>query len=203
MSPSAKPKPRTIIGLHGKKGAGKTTIAFALAEMLGANAAVVSFAAPLKQLCGAIDSWYHARIPFTPIEKWLNIYLEGDELNTVRQQIAILSDMPELFVPENGKLRKLLQYVGTEIFRQISEDFWIEIFDYDIATYPPDVIVIVDDVRFPNEAKVCTKVYRVTGGAQDDSHASEIQDIECFATLENKHRMETPARLASIIFEQL
>lgn len=96
--------------------------------------------------------------------------------------------------------RNLLQRYGTEAHRDIfGADFWVDALD---LTHGPDDLVVVTDVRFPNEARAITKagghVVRVEGPhVGDDDHASEqpIPDNLVDYVLDNTRRDDGMARL--------
>ena len=45
---------------------------------------------------------------------------------------------------------KVLQLVGTDLYRHKDEDFWVKMLDYQFQEEKPEV-AIIPDVRFPNE----------------------------------------------------
>lgn len=50
--------------------------------------------------------------------------------------------------------RKLLQMLGTECGRAYDSDLWVKLWDEDVKeNYPGEDMVIVDDIRFRNEAE--------------------------------------------------
>lgn len=68
--------------------------------------------------------------------------------------------------------RRVMQVLGTEVGRHISEDFWVRIWmkrilDLELVNAKG---VIVDDVRFPNEAKAIKQVGGELWRIQRDSH---------------------------------
>ena len=51
--------------------------------------------------------------------------------------------------------RKMLQLIGTEVFRkQVHSEYWIQQMGKKLSALPPDAKVVIDDIRFPNEAKL-------------------------------------------------
>jgi len=78
----------------------------------------------------------------------------------------------------NAKMtaRELLQYVGTDIFRKIKDDIWVEALLNKIET-ENSAYAIIDDCRFPNEVKgvqrVGGRVIRLTRCPYTDIHKSE------------------------------
>jgi hypothetical protein len=122
-----------------------------------------SFAQPLKAICqilfgGTADHWY----------------------GSLKEEVLEYWGMTP---------RYILQRVGTETFRNnFGQDFWIKaakmhinrVLDYEKAQENPrNVCVIIDDIRFDNEAEMVKelggKVYRVirNGLVDSDTHSSE------------------------------
>lgn len=148
-----------IISLSGKKRSGKTTVANYLISKH--NFKEVSWAEPLKEVIGrklfglTEDQLYGpASIREEVIEKW------------------------------GMSPRKILQVVGTDLFRAWRDDFWVEVAEPKIkALVTQGEDVVISDTRFLNEVE-CVKrlgghtiqVHKVKkeGKAQpEDSHASE------------------------------
>lgn len=101
-----------------------------------------------------------------------------------------LYDMQRLIYQRVGKPevkdRKLLQWLGTEWGRSISETLWIDLWRKEVyKALAQDIIVLVDDCRFDNEAKAIKalggKVVRLVGKTDKrdvvrgglEKHASE------------------------------
>ncbi len=152
-----------IIGLSGKRSSGKDTIAKMLIDNLHFHP--FSFAGPLKELC----------LDFFDIT---NKGITEKEKNEVQNHLFL-----------NGKhptYRDILQYIGTDIFRNVYPDVWaqktiknIKIFQ-NIRTGFTDSKTVITDVRFPNEVDVIEKaggyVIRLTRDVFKDDyslHASE------------------------------
>lgn len=149
---------KLIIGFTGKAGAGKSTAARILKEHAGFE--VVPFAAPLKAMCRAFG-------------------LSAMEM-TVHKEIPLAC--------LNGKsARQFMQLLGTEFGRKlIGPDMWVEAWRAGLLEVLADqcgeLRVVVDDVRFENEAAairaeggfiVC--IERVgAGSATGGDHASEL-----------------------------
>jgi hypothetical protein len=154
----------TVIGLTGRKQNGKSTLYKLIENNVDLeNGPVIvrySFAQPLKAIChllfgGSADYWY------------------GD-----------LKE--EVLHPWNLTPRHIMQKVGTELFRNnFGEDFWIKTAKMHIERVTDfeksrDVCIIIDDVRFDNEAQMVKElggnVYEVIRGNGPvilDNHASE------------------------------
>lgn len=128
-------KGRVIIGLIGYIGSGKTTVAEILQE-LGVEA--IALADPLKSLVH-------------------DTFLMQDEMH--------LRDDQEWKMKPNLKLggwtpRKVYQFIGTECFRLIQPDVWVDYARNRIRTSPElqSKDIVVTDIRFPNEARMVTEL---------------------------------------------
>lgn len=130
-----------IIGITGKKYSGKTTFSRALIDELAKTHNIYgkrySFAQPLKEVChklfgGSEDNWY------------------GDFKNQRMDKWA------DLLGEKYSSPRRIMQSIGTDLFRNhVHNDIWVhfaESFVNDIIRHESPDYVIIDDVRFDNEA---------------------------------------------------
>jgi len=123
-----------IIGMVGPKGVGKTTFANQLANHTGCQAAVLSFADPLRVMAMAMG-------------------IESKQL--------VLPELKHEVIPELGVTpRHVLQSLGTEWGRKcIHPDVWVwamqRQIERHVAEYQGsgDVLIFIDDCRFANEAQ--------------------------------------------------
>lgn len=116
-----------IIGLSGKIGNGKTFIAKKILEKYP-HVRIVSFATELKRLAAEVGG-----------------YNVEDSYSQEGKQKTI----PWLGMT----IRDFLQKFGTDAMRNnVHPDFWVKKLE---STIGPDGTVIVDDMRFPNEFKMC------------------------------------------------
>jgi hypothetical protein len=143
-----------IIGLTGVAGSGKTTIANILVRKHGFTRR--PFAYPLKSMIASLG--------------FSRDVLDGP---------APGKEVP-LDVFGGKTLRHAMQTLGTEWGRaQFGDDFWINMWAQTGKDVPGDIVV--DDVRFPNEAKAIQdrgglvwKLIRAgAGGKTGANHASE------------------------------
>lgn len=147
--------PRLIIGITGKKGAGKDTAARYLTSKYGFHR--IGFADSLKRAVGALFGVHPSMVDY-----WKNRPIE----------VRVTSP-----VPIQLSWREFLQRFGTEMGRQsLDEDIWVRAW-LDAVMDCEDPIV-APDVRFANEAKAIhdlggfiLEVIRETGSV--DSHESE------------------------------
>ena len=67
--------------------------------------------------------------------------------------------------------RLLQQLIGTDVFRKLADNFWVELL---LATTKENVITLIPDVRFPNELAVCDVIIHVSRKtASNLNHPSE------------------------------
>ena len=123
-----------IIGMVGPKGVGKTTFANQLANHTGCQAAVLSFADPLRVMAMAMG---------------------------IDSKQMVLPELKHEVIPELGVTpRHVLQSLGTEWGRKcIHPDVWVwamqRQIERHVAEYQGsgDVLIFIDDCRFANEAQ--------------------------------------------------
>lgn len=160
-----------IIGLTGRKGSGKSTVAEILNNKF--NYKTMSFATPIKDML-------------------MSMGLTEDEIYD--------PELKEKKIERFGKSpREMLQLLGTEFGRNlITDDVWVRVLE---AKIEPDDQIVIDDIRFPNEAEMVRgkggKIVRVTRAGQElgmvDIHVSEagiplelidheIKNISCYIT---------------------
>lgn len=116
-----------IIGLSGKIGSGKTTHALELGK-LGYNLA--RFSAPLKEIVAIV-------------------------LGTTHTKLSDQQFKNEYFPKFDCTVGELLQWVGTDVFRAINPDVWV---DAALSRLLPGQRYVFDDVRFKNEADAIRKM---------------------------------------------
>lgn len=152
-----------IIGLTGPARSGKSTMADRLVMRHGFTR--LSLADPIKQAvfyllrssgCDDADRWVYGDLKETPCD-----YLCGK-------------------TP-----RHAMQTLGTEWGREcVGQNFWIEHMRNRIANTPGKIVI--DDIRFDNEATICDFVVKITGrGGIPGQHASEDGVSNWFIKFEN------------------
>lgn len=142
-----------IIGLVGKKGSGKDTVADFL--VCNKNFTKKAFADPLKKVVGSM------------------FLLEANQLHD--QSLKEVIDARWGMSP-----RTMMQLVGTNIVRShFGEDFWLKHMD---MSFKDSDLLVISDVRFHNEAEWVKKkggiLIRISSGEKEnvqDNHRSEIE----------------------------
>lgn len=178
-----------IIGITGRKGSGKDTIADHLISKYGFEK--LSFAKPLKDMC---------KLVFNFTEEQVN------------------GDLKEVIDPQwNQTPRVILQYVGTDLFRNqmnkildnIGDNFWVQNLKLRCLQKikeNKDCKLVITDVRFPNEFELIKelngqmiRVLRVFSLKEEDftetsdSHISEtsLDDAVCDYNIINDSSLDS------------
>jgi len=150
-----------LIGISGKKGRGKDTVA-AMIQKSRPQYQIRKFSGRLKEIVSIL----------TGVDVSL---FESEEVKSRR-------------VPQFGgrfTLRQLLQFIGTDLLRtQLHQDVWV---DSLMMEYSSNQKWLISDVRFPNEAEAIKAlgglVIRVDRDGPHDPHPSETAldeyDFDC------------------------
>ncbi len=134
----------SLIGLSGKKRAGKDTVAAHLVANYGYTR--YAFADIMRTAALALDPIIPQHDGMPETVRLSNFFDDAAAPTVEEWEIA----------KANPEVRRLLQRLGTEVGRDLfGEDFWVEqTFDAIDAdnTLGADARVVITDVRFPNEA---------------------------------------------------
>lgn len=161
---------QALIGITGRQGAGKNTLADAIVGHAGGI--IQPFADGLRDVTeAAFGSRYETQEEKAAVDGWWQSRIGPD---TFGQLDGCLGDQPV-----TG--RRILQYVGTELFRQhVHPDFWLFVMERRLEMNRHAHIVVVPDVRFDNEAKfirdrggIIIEIRRLNTVAEPSTHVSE------------------------------
>lgn len=169
-----------IIAFTGKKGNGKSTASRKVEDMLMADGQEV------------------VRVNF----KDALVSTMREKLGGTLGEMAILlnSNVDRLFDEKPPMMRKLMQNIGTDIYRSIDSDYWVKQWKQKVESLG-DVVVIVDDVRFQNEfdaikslGGTVTRIVATNKENPVDEHPSEKEQdgFECDFTFvaDSKENLE-------------
>ena len=179
-----------LIGICGRAGSGKDTVGDYLIEKY--NFKKIALADPIKRLVKDVfvldDHTVYDRVAREqPLERW-----------------------------PNWSVRKLLQFIGTELFRdQVDDAIWVKSLWYRISDNK-DSNYVVTDLRFPNELRffkdnakkgefVCLKIIRpgADGNVGLSGHASEAYDLEGDREINNDGTFEELYNKVDKIIEEI
>lgn len=153
-----------ILGFSGKKQSGKTTAVKCVRNHFledGNDSGVV--------VCGFFDAakeWFRMGVG-------LPAHIDMDSQET-----------KDIMLPSGLTVREGLQKFGTDYCRSICLDWWVNVWIVRIRRYAPNVLILVPDVRFPNELTAIQEmgghVIRLLRAPFDDRHESEtaLDEIE-------------------------
>lgn len=176
-----------LIAVAGKAGSGKDTIADYFVSQYGFKK--IALADPIKRLVK-------------------DVFVLDDHI--VYDRIAREQPLPQW---NNWSVRKLLQFIGTELFREkIDDGIWVKSLYYRVQSDPLSNY-IVSDVRFPNEMSFlsanCKDFFSIKvkrdgcdGVVGVKGHASEAYDLETTYTLENNSSFEDLYHKISCLYVQ-
>lgn len=155
-------KPK-VIAFTGKKGHGKSTarnVAEALLIDLGYNVVRINFK-------DALIATMRRQMPNT-------LSLIGQVYNL---------DIDGLFEHKPEIMRSLMQEVGTEIYRGLDDNWWVNQYLEAVAKIDQNTIVLTDDARFVNEANaintfggMLVRVNRLN--YEDNSNTTHVSETE-------------------------
>jgi len=180
-----------IIGLCGRKQVGKDSFAkfgTEMVELSGKTAANTSFAYPLKRF--VVDYLgVPSELPFGSNDD--KDAIMGDWGHFFNEEICSKSGKS---TEDEASVRDLLQVIGTDVFRKMSLNFWVNVFKlrmgretYDTDTSSTPDVVFVTDIRFQNEVEAVKSlggyVVKIERQQYSDNHDSEACVDEIDETL--------------------
>lgn len=155
-------KDRKIIGFAGRMRSGKTILANAISQDY--NGSVVTIASSLKNLvleafpriCSSMEELNRLKnscIPINYVITDLDVKLLSKLTNINIEDVKHECQIKECWLD----VRDMLQFIGTNIIRKYNPNWHVERLIENINRCNSDV-VLVDDVRFPNEREAIERV---------------------------------------------
>lgn len=155
---------KQVIGFAGRKRSGKGALCEHLRDTRSAT--IVTVANALKQLCCeliCVDSIDELNELKDNPNSYINLFVSNKNIWTLilakelgfdlDEDLSELYDMVSGYIDKKtSTVRELLQFVGTDIIRHFNPNWHVEKLTESIKNAPTD-LVVVDDVRFPNERK--------------------------------------------------
>jgi hypothetical protein len=168
-----------IIAFAGRKQSGKTTCSSFLQDVIVSNnlgsCKVYNFADSLKQdICINMLGLTYEQCYGDDNHKNSLTQIEWKNIPGYNISWTFSKDHDE-----SGRMtaRQVMQFIGTEIFRNIKNDIWAVSTINKIRTENPDYAIIAD-CRFPNEKDIVSNnngiVIKLTRNPFNSDHASEI-----------------------------
>ena len=147
-----------IIAFAGRKRSGKTCLCKMLQQE--ENAVIITIANYLKYLCCELMSISYEELieekdngytfDVVPDERWFKIISK-------RTDISVENIKNELQGRHITSIRELLQVIGTDVIRKYNENWHVQKMIEEIESYSEDKLIVIDDVRFPNEKEAILK----------------------------------------------
>lgn len=119
-----------IIAFTGQPGAGKTTAAQIIQAELGKRAVIISFADPVYTILETIYTGAFSSV------------IKGQSKSEIK------NFLPDMY---GNTPRDLLRLIGDFGRSKIHADVWVDIAMKEIDKYRDRAVVVIDDLRFPNE----------------------------------------------------
>lgn len=175
-----------IIGIGCQKRVGKDTVADYLVKNY--NFTKGSFAGPLKELCFLISERYNEKYSDEELlrflAKWRSIFAPEKDFDVVFSELLTIAytgynhNEVYMFTMQDDKYRFLLQYVGTDLFRKVMDNFWIRSLERQLAQIPKQISVVITDVRFPNEKEFVDSIGTAVRIVRPDLETEEVHESE-------------------------
>lgn len=144
-----------IIAFAGRKRSGKGMLAKGMREY-SPNVVIIAVADSLKFLCCKLlnrtyDELNQMKDDGTIFEAKVDDYW----VSTIKHEVKISDNIirNEIGGRVFTNVREVLQIIGTDLIRKYSPDWHIDKTIEHIKSYSDDKIVVVEDVRFPNEKR--------------------------------------------------
>lgn len=157
---------RKVIGFAGRKRSGKGLLTEAIHryhEERGDRPVVtVTIAGALKELCADLMGMtVEESLSIKDNGTVLNIIMDQNWVDRIHQATGISKENIKKEVDSKKTLldvREVLQFIGTDVIRKYYPNWHIDEAVKRIESSPDDSVILVDDVRFPNELEALEKL---------------------------------------------
>lgn len=159
-----------------------------------------SFAEKLKDICIGVLGLTHEQCYGTDEQKNELTNLKWEDMPGLNKSWKSFADTAD---PKFMSAREVLQYVGTNIFRRMYSECWVDCLLKKINAIKPEV-ALISDVRFPNECDAILNAggfaIRLLRGQKKDSHDSEtaLDDYKKFSAVIDNRTMSIPEQNEAI-----
>ena len=148
-------KKNRIIAFAGRKRSGKSMLAKGMREY-SSNIVIVTIADNLKFLCcKLLNRTYDELNQMKDDGTIFEVKVDDYWVSTIKRELNISDNIIRKEIGGHifTNVREVLQIIGTDLIRKYSPDWHIDKTIERINSYGDDKIIVVDDVRFPNEKR--------------------------------------------------
>lgn len=141
-----------LIGFAGRARSGKTSLCKFLQKEKDAK--IVTIASYLKKLCCEVLSMnMNTLLEYKDNNTELNFTFDNAAYKILNDRTGIPLDIlhQELNNVIIHTIREMLQVVGTNVIRKYNSNWHVDQMREEILSYDNNTMVVIDDVRFPNE----------------------------------------------------
>lgn len=150
---------RKLLGFAGRKRCGKTMLANMFKQE--EDAVIITIANYLKYLCCDLLNMSYDELIEKKDNGYTFSYVTDDRwVNLIHKRTGISKEniLTEIGDFEFTTIRQMLQVIGTDLIRKYDPDWHIRQMEEAIKSYSEDRLIVVDDVRFPNEVETIKKL---------------------------------------------
>lgn len=171
-----------IIGICGRIGAGKSTLATMLLTELQASGKyrdvyIRPMATELKDITAKLKSKQHILDNYHILNSYFKQIAPFNNTAMARKAALKAVYYHVRYYTDKEKPRKFYQKLGTEVGRQtLGDDVWIRALKQYMYRrgYTKDTVVIVDDIRFDNEARMVDTLILIDIDLNRNQYAQNI-----------------------------
>lgn len=176
-----------VIGLLGADGAGKSTVATMIASTLYWTTPEV---ADVRRAAYADD----LKLMLRELDPILGAHIIGEDAVPARLSDLEGEGYTEAMIKDAyPEYRRLLRALGTKCLRSRDGNFWVRRLSSQFDERPADEVLVVDDVRFKNEAEAitmrpvrsCGAVIKVIGRGTNTGAGEQVDEAPFDVVIDN------------------